>query len=249
MLRSYLNLRLGTVMGWLKQLVPKEQRGSRPRCILFTHGTCSQVADHLTGLVNLPDVQITTDDKWMPNGKPVFNNGSWNIEPVKELDLIKPNLLVSSAVRQELTNWWLKKPSGRSPSWDIASTCTIEDKHGLLLVEAKAHSNELVEGESDKSGSKGPNKEQIGKAVAEAAHALEFETDNTWNISRDHHYQLSNRFAWAWKLTTLGIPVVLAYLGFLNACDMTKRGKLFHSESDWELTLREYCEGTIDNAC
>lgn len=33
-------------------------------------------------------------------------------------------------------------------------------------------------------------------------------------ISRDSHYQLSNRVAFAWKLATLGLPTVLVYLGF-----------------------------------
>ncbi len=33
-------------------------------------------------------------------------------------------------------------------------------------------------------------------------------------LSRDKRYQLSNRVAFAWKLASEGVPVVLVYLGF-----------------------------------
>ena len=226
-------------MSWLTQLPPKERRGSRPRCVLLMDGTRDEVAHQLTRLVNLPDVLVTPKDEWMPRGK----------SAPKELDLVKSNKLVSDSDRRKLTEWWLEVVSSwsKTPNWDIASTCTIEGKSGLLLIEAKAHANEL--GGRDKSGSREPNRGQIGRAIAEAAHALEVATGKAWNISRDHHYQLSNRFAWAWKLTTLGIPVVLVYLGFLNACEMKDKGEPFFSESDWERVLKEHCECVIDNTC
>ena len=103
---------------------------------------------------------------------------------------------------------------------DIASACEIEGKSGLLLVEAKAHENELSYSGKSSPGvsvnSQG-NHQQIGQAIAEANAGLELAAGNPWGISRDSHYQLSNRFAWAWKLASLGVPVVLVYLGFLNA--------------------------------
>ena len=70
-----------------------------------------------------------------------------------------------------------------------------------------------------------------------------------WNLSRDSHYQLSDRFAWSCKLASLGIPVVLVYLGFLNAQDMSDQGKLFRSYADWERTVTEYGKGVVDNDC
>jgi crotonobetainyl-CoA:carnitine CoA-transferase CaiB-like acyl-CoA transferase len=30
-----------------------------------------------------------------------------------------------------------------------------------------------------------------------------------WSLSVDSHYQICNRFAWAWKIASLGVPVVL----------------------------------------
>ena len=224
-------------MSWLTQLPRKERRGSRPRCILLTHGTRDEVAHRLTRLVNCPEVLVTPEDEWAPEGK--FET--------EELVLTNCNGLVSSSVRQELTQWWLKRPSRITPHWDVASTCTIEGESGLLLVEAKAHANEL--GGRDKSGSREPNRGQIGQAIAEANHALKHITGNPWHLSRDHHYQLSNRFAWAWKLTTLGIPVVLLYLGFLDASEMTDQGQKFQSHADWERILKEHCKGIVDNTC
>src|SRR5207248_2297096 len=49
---------------------------------------------------------------------------------------------------------------------------------------------------------------RIGACLDEASIALASETGRPWALSRDHHYQMSNRFAWAWKLTELAVPVV-----------------------------------------
>ena len=68
-------------------------------------------------------------------------------------------------------------------------------------------------------------------------------------LSRDKCYQLSNRFAWSWKLASLGVPVILIYLGFLNAEEMAPDGALFRSEDDWETMLRGYARGLSDDAC
>jgi hypothetical protein len=53
---------------------------------------------------------------------------------------------------------------------------------------------------------------------------------------------MSNRFAWAWKLTELGIPVVLVYLGFLKADEMRGRGKPFADAADWEHLVKEHSQ-------
>ena len=128
---------------------------------------------------------------------------------------------------------WRFPKERTTPNWDIASTCTIKGQRGLLLVEAKAHSAEL--GESDSCGSRNRgNHERIRWAITEAAAGLQTATGSSWILSPDGHYQLSNRFAWSWKLASLGIPVVLLYLGFLNAEEMTDRGQVFGSAGQWE---------------
>ena len=67
-----------------------------------------------------------------------------------------------------------------------------------------------------------------------------------WALSRDSHYQLSNRFAWAWKLASLGIPVVLVYLGFLSAIEMTDLGQPLRSGDEWKAVLMDHCDGIVD---
>ena len=243
-------------MEWLAQLPKKGRRGSKPRCLLLMDGHKEEVADRLTRLVGLPDaVEITDSDIWKPYGKPVQReNGSWDKTPASEPELHKHLLLPT--VSESLRDWWLAV-NGRptTPRWDIASTCIFKNiegcsKKGLLLIEAKAHGKEL-----DSSG-KGCDREtnlenhaRIEQAILEAVNGLQSVTGRTWKLSRDSHYQISNRFAWSWKLATLGIPVVLLYLGFLDAEDMADNGPLFRSEQEWERILKDHCRSVVDENC
>ena len=243
-------------MGWSKQLDNKN--GSQPRCVLLVDDKKEEVANRLTMLVDLDEVTVASSDTWKPWGKPVKKeDGSWDKAPSQEASLKGLTELLahnygkkrSSEIRRQLAVWWNPK-GGKTPTWDIASTCRINDKSGLLLVEAKAHGNEKLSG-SDRCGSRNAeNRKHIGRAITQAASGLELLTRNPWRLSPDHHYQLSNRFAWSWKLASLGIPIVLLYLGFLKAEDMAKQGKpTFHSRANWRDTLRRNCEGVIDNTC
>jgi hypothetical protein len=51
-------------------------------------------------------------------------------------------------------------------------------------------------------------------------------------------YQLANRIAWAWKLASMGVPVVLVYLGFLHATEMSDRGEWLVDRTQWEGAVR-----------
>ena len=245
-------------MDWWNQL-GKDKRGSRPRCVLLTDGNRGKVARRLTKLVNIPEIAVSADDIWMPYGKPTKTEvGTWCDSPSKEAEVgnpRKPNILVSGEVHKKLNNWWLTVHRGSmtKPTWDVASTCTVAGKPGLLLVEAKAHKDELNwKGKSlkrDPSLGTIENHDRIGEAISEASAELHRVTKGPWNLSRDSRYQLANRFAWSWKLASLGIPVVLVYLGFLNAQDMADRGEIFGSDADWEQAVREYGEGVVDNDC
>ena len=238
-------------LDWWNQLDKK--RGSRPRCVLLTDGNRGEIAKRLTRLVGLPEVVVSPNDTWMPYGKPVKgDDGKWDTEPANEVELDKPNPLVSLETQQRLKAWLLavagRGRGARTPNWDIASTCTVQGNPGLLLVEAKAHAEEMKE--QDKCSSKNQeNRKRIRQAIAPASTGLESATGNPWNLSRDRHYQLSNRFAWSWKLASLGIPVVLVYLGFLNARDMADQGALFQTPDDWGSALKGYCQGVVDNGC
>ena len=234
-------------MTWNKQL-GKDWKGSRPRCVLFMDGERKDVAKRLTDLVRFPGVRVSADDVWMPCGKPVKKeDGSWDKKPAAEARLNQANCLVHPRFRNKLRDWWLCH-GGNTPVWDIASTCKVNGKRGLILIEAKAHETELTD-PGDCKSKNCKNIEQIRQAISEANCNLQLKTKNPWNLSQYGHYQLSNRFAWSWKLASLGVPVVLVYLGFLNAQDMACDSPIFKSESDWKRILKEYAKNTIDNSC
>jgi hypothetical protein len=133
-----------------------------------------------------------------------------------------------------------------TPNFDLASTCEIGGRPGLLLYEAKAHVEELNKEaagrrlEFDASEERKLSHQTIGVAIASARDGLETATGLPFSISRDTHYQRSNRFAWSWKLTQLGIPVVLIYLGFLKAEEMADRSEPFGDHAEWERLVKSH---------
>ncbi len=221
----------------MKNLVPNRLRGSLLRCLLLTGQPPDHVASQLTNLVNLPSAVITSHDYWMPRG----------LKDYKETTLMENNYFLPPDKQRKLRNWWLEKPRGaRVPNWDIASTCTVEGVKGLLLVEAKAHDKELSEAGKSKPTSDNSrlNHAQIRQAIDHANSGLN-KVMADWALSPDSHYQLSNRFAWTWKLAMLGVPVILVYLGFLNATEMLDQGQPFDSPEAWQTCIRKHAENII----
>ena len=232
--------------------VLEKNRGSRPRSVLLADGARPDVAGRLTDLVRLPDVAVSANDFWMPCGKPVCTRKEWNKKPAVEARLDRDVGFLPSSARQALSHWWLKVPRGaNTPNWDLVSTCTIEGSDGLVLVEAKAHANELsVAGKSTPRSENGwKNHQRIGSAIEQAKAGFRRDAGGSWALARDSHYQLSNRFAWSWKLTSLGVPVVLVYLGFLNAEEMATDGMPFRSEGDWKRAIKDHARGVVDDTC
>lgn len=218
----------------LKSLKPKERRGSKPRCHLLTHGSPNVVSARLTRLI-VPWGRVIDDDIWMPQG----------FIHTDEAQFGRADSLLDPAIGASLIKWWLAVPkAGRVPHWDIASTCTIEGKPGLLLVEAKAHSEELKKEKAGKkkdrveSADSQRNRAQIKSCMKDANASLKYETGLDWQLSIEHCYQMSNRFTWAWKLTELGYSVILMYLGFINAEEMVDKGPLFVDSGDWERQVK-----------
>jgi hypothetical protein len=143
--------------------------------------------------------------------------------------------------REVVTVWWLAaRQNANTPNWDIVSTCTIDRRKGLVLVEAKAHAGELKP--NDCCGARNEqNRDRITAAISEADNGLKG-VGWAWSLSSARCYQLSNRFAWAWKVASLGVPVILVYLGFLNAQEM---GQPFMSHEAWERCLLTYTDGCV----
>lgn len=222
------------------QLRRTQQKGSKPRCHLLTSGTREEVAQRLGSLIEPWGEVSATGSWWMPNG----------FVDCKEAQLHRAEKIIpDSKERDALLNWWLAVPGAprtTTPNWDIASTCLIHGKPGILLIEAKAHDAELrneergkpLGGEDNKGVSTDSRRNhiRIGCCIQEAALALSEATRLPWALSREWCYQMSNRFGWAWKLAELGKPVILIYLGFLGCDEMddgTDRGLIANHEK-WQ---------------
>lgn len=211
-------------------------RGSRKHILCLVES--SNFTTQLSKILQPTGAIIDSTDIWMPKGcrKPdearmerfgpeIFPNIDWEI----------------------LHNWWIKhNHRANTPNWDLASTCTIQCHKGLVLVEAKAHTNELkTDGKllapcpSFKSLQ---NHERIGQAIAEASNALHI------NISRDTHYQLANRVAFSWKIASMGVPVILVYLGFTGDENMSDVGEPLRDDTHWQQVMRAYMDKHIPEA-
>ena len=219
----------------LQKLDSNAQKGSKPRCHWLTHGTREQVAIRLTKLIESYGI-VSVDDHWMPEG---FCH-------TEEAQLDKDSkLLPKKDERDKLRDWWLVVPgNANTPNWDIASTCTVDGNKGLLLVEAKAHAQELnkeVKGKDlsvPATRNSKRNHMRIGFSIQEANSALKKGTRLQWGLSRDQCYQMSNRFAWSCKLAELGYPVILVYLGFLNAEEMGT--DIFGDHANWASLVKKH---------
>ena len=217
----------------LENLHRNERTGNKPRCHWLTHGAPGQVASRLNALAE-PWGSVSVDDLWMPEG----------FSRIQEAQLDKTGRLLPKQDRDRLRRWWLavSRRNTRTPTWDIASTCTVDGHKGLLLIEAKAHTQELKVQDPVEASLR--NRERIAECIEEANAALADWTGLYWALSHEHGYQMANRFAWSWKLTELGYPVILVYLGFLRAEEMRKgREKApYKNHAEWEGLVKVHSE-------
>jgi hypothetical protein len=215
-------------------LKSREQRGSRARCLLMTTGPREVVAARLTALAEPFAVVDPARHTWMPGG----------VEAPREARLGEAPQFLAFGHREQLLGWWLsERQRANSPNWDLAATATIGSREGLILVEAKAHSGELSR--SGCAATNMANAQRIPRAIQETNAELNGVLPG-WSLSAATRYQLANRFAWGWRIATLGVPVVLVYLGFLDAEEMTGPGReAFRSADGWEGSVRDYAHGIV----
>jgi hypothetical protein len=115
-------------------LPKRDLRGSRLRFLMMTSEPKEQVASILTQLASPWGSVDPLHDHWMPMG---FLNP-------KEAKLGECEQFLSVSDRRTVTEWWLKVPDGaNTPNWDLVSTCKVEGRPGLILIEGKAHGGEL----------------------------------------------------------------------------------------------------------
>jgi hypothetical protein len=209
-------------------------RGSRKHVLDWT-GSPSFV-DELQAMLGLDCVSFAADSQFMPKGAAGRREA--------RLERLKAEWQLGSHVVSELQKWWLVHPRGaNTPNWDIAAACDTSAGPGLVLVEAKAHRREFNWAgkplSKEASGRSRENHERIGHAIEEACAGWQ-ELDPRVSISRDSHYQLANRLAFAWKLATLRIPTILVFLGFVGDGGIVDAGEPFEGISDWECAFADY---------
>ena len=214
-------------------------RGSRKHVLDWT--SQAEFCLELLQLVAPVDVRISARSRWMPRGHVASEEA--------RLDTFGPLVLPESDVWANLRRWWLIHEGGaNTPNWDIAMGCEVEGRGGLVLVEAKANVPELNIGgkrlEATASARSAANHDQVGRAVNEACAELQRVSAKT-AISRDSHYQLANRIAFAWKLASLGVPTVLVYLGFVGDEGIADAGAPFTDSGHWQSTFAEYAHTMV----
>jgi len=211
-------------------------RGSRKHILDWT--ARESFLTELEHLLAPCPVQFSAKTKFMPKGVKAPTEA--------RIERFGKFWLPGNPAWKAIKDWWLSyKGAANTPNWDIAVGCEIEDHQGLVLVEAKANWPELgtggksiAENASDNSRA---NHARIGAAIEEACVGWRLLDDRVF-ISRDSHYQLANRLAFTWKLASLGIPVVLLYIGFTGKDGIRKP---FADDANWQDAFGKYTENTV----
>ena len=214
-------------------------RGSRTHVLDWTEQP--RFLSELAELVSPCPVEIGADALWMPRG--------YGKPREARLETSGPQWLPGERAWREIQDWWLvHKRGANTPNWDIAVGCTVEGRRVLVLVEAKAHRQELSPAgkrlRKDASRESLEDHEHIGRAIAKANEGWQ-QIDARENISWDSHYQLANRLAFAWKLGSLGIPVVLVFLGFIGDDGIADVGEPFSDDAAWDSAFANYSQGSF----
>jgi hypothetical protein len=182
----------------------------------------------------------TMNELLEPTGVTISDGERWpkGHEDSKEARIGKAcGELCDEALNDKIRKWWLAVPRGANvPNWDLACKATFPDgREGLVLVEAKAHEREFLNGWRGKANGRKENDVQIYRAIAEAREGLAAFGDV--RISRDSWYQLSNRVAFAWKLASEGVPTVLIYLGFTGDGGIRKAEVPLEDNAHWNAVV------------
>ncbi len=207
-------------------------KGSQLRCLLLTSIGATELQNSLIKIIGqktVDDLKIkfTDDFDYYPKG----------FTDPREIELDKEKIQIGGSIDYctKLNKWWLAR-SARTPVWDLVCKAEIDGSPGLILVEAKAHKNELLK-EQDSTGAK---KESLNYLRIEVA-LSGINKAYGYNLSPDSHYQLANRIAWSHKLASMGIPIILVYLGCISTDEMSvKKESLIKELEEWEKIVTDY---------
>lgn len=212
-------------------------KGSRLRCVLFSGKSRAVIRRELYDMIEnagIDSQQVVIDEdnfNYFPQG--LFSSDEYKFSMGKGL--------IDEDIRKELIEWWLGKDckaDRQTPNWDFVCTAKIDGNDGLILIEAKAHRDELYK--KDPCKAKQKSRIEISRAVNEASEELH-KLHSGFRFDIDYSYQISNRFAWCWKLASKGIPVILIYLGFLECPEMDHGSyKILKRSEDWKPLVLNY---------
>lgn len=214
-------------------------RGSRKHILDWT--SHPDFLRQFENLIGLPECSIAHSSAWQPRG---FK------EPDEAcIEDCGDRFIPGVDCWNDLSSWWLCHRRGANkPNWDLIVAGKLWGQPGLVLVEAKAHENELDWGSkrSPRKTSENSleNHEHIGHAIAEASSSLDKIVQGV-QLSRDSHYQLANRVAYSWKIASMGVPVLLVYLGFTGDAGIANVGVPFKDNEHWQSVMRAYTDGVL----
>lgn len=192
--------------------------GSRMHVLDWVEGRGRDFASSLNEMLDITGVQVKQNNFRMPKGRDC---------PEEAFLTIPCEPLLPFSISAKLRKWWIAvdRNNPNEPNWDLAVQAHFPDgRMGLVLSETKAYAGELAKERQGKRLTKKSNLDNhhnIGAAIREAREALGGE-DSGVKISRDTHYQFSNRVTFAWKLAKEGVPCVLIYLGFTGDKSIAK---------------------------
>lgn len=208
-------------------------KGSKQRCLLLTSMGATELQNWLIQIISQKTVdelkvKFTDDFDYYPKG----------FTDPREIELDKEEIPIDGSIDYctKLNRWWLLR-SARTPVWDLVCKAEVDGCPGLILVESKAHKNELLKEQDSTRAKKGtPNHERIKQALTLVSNAYGYD------LSPNNHYQIANRIAWSLKLSSMGIPVVLVYLGCIETKEMSisKKDSLIKGLEQWNTILTDY---------
>jgi hypothetical protein len=212
-----------------------EYRGSRRHMLEWVEQPA--FLEELRGLLFPVPVTFSSETTWLPLGRAAPRQA--------RLETFGPVALPGAIDWPALSQWWLPLPNrGTTLTWDLAATCELDGRRGLVLVEAKGNWTEVsTAGKVLRDGYAigiGVNHDRIVSALARASAGLS-KLAGPVSLTTTSHYQLARRLAFAWKLASLGLPVALVYLGFIGDEGISDTGESFATDSAWSDAFRGYC--------
>ena len=207
----------------------KKYNGSRKHILKWI--SSKNFLRSVNSLICLSGAQISEDDIKYPN--------AFTTREAELRDFLSENF--DSNIANDFEDWWLgsRTRSYTTHKWDLISTCKIDDKKGILLVESKAHWDEIkTEGKIYKQNYSQAERhyhKKICNAIDDSNYVLS-ELKPGVSVSPGTCYQLSSHIAHAYFLAQQGIPVVLLYLGCINASYKLKKLGLkpFRTNDEWQ---------------